>query len=70
MDAETIVRAALLLGGGRQTTDDEIDFAVGLSGIKKIGERVEAKEPLLFIHARSDQALRSALPLLEKAIEA
>jgi pyrimidine-nucleoside phosphorylase len=69
MDAETIGRVSLLLGGGRQTADDAIDFAVGLSGIKKIGERVEEGEPLLTVHARTDQALRLVLPLLEKAVE-
>jgi thymidine phosphorylase len=69
MDAETIGRAALYLGGGRQTAGDAIDFAVGLSGIKKIGERVEAEEPLLFVHARTDQALRSVLALLEQAVQ-
>src|SRR5947199_1336380 len=37
MDAETIGRVSLLLGGGRQTASDAIAFAVGLSGIKKIG---------------------------------
>jgi pyrimidine-nucleoside phosphorylase len=69
MDAETIGRASLLLGGGRQTADDAIDFAVGLSGIKKIGERVEKDEPLFVVHARNDPTLRSALPLLEQAVE-
>lgn len=69
MEAETIGRVSLLLGGGRQTTEDKIDFAVGLSGIKKIGERVEKDEPLLTIHARNDQTLRSVLPLVEKAVE-
>jgi pyrimidine-nucleoside phosphorylase len=69
VDAETIGRVSLLLGGGRQTAEDAIDFAVGLSGIKKIGERVEAEEPLLSIHARAEPALRSVLPLLEGAIE-
>jgi pyrimidine-nucleoside phosphorylase len=69
MGAETIGRMSLLLGGGRQTADDAIDFAVGLSGIKKIGEHVETGEPLLLIHARTDQALRAVLPLLEEAVE-
>jgi pyrimidine-nucleoside phosphorylase len=69
MDAETIGRAALFLGGGRQTADNTIDFAVGLSGIKKIGEHVDGQEPLLFIHARDDRTLASVLPLLEKGIE-
>jgi pyrimidine-nucleoside phosphorylase len=69
MDAETIGRAALLLGAGRQTADETIDFAVGLSAIKKIGERVEKGEPLLTVHARTDQALRLVQPLLAKVIE-
>jgi thymidine phosphorylase len=69
MDAETIGRVSLLLGGGRKTADDAIDFAVGLSGIKKVGERVEKDEPLLAVHARNDQTLRLVLPLLEKAVE-
>jgi pyrimidine-nucleoside phosphorylase len=69
MDAETIGRVSLLLGGGRKTAEDTIDFAVGLSGIKKIGERVETEEPLLSVHARNDPTLRSVLPLLDKAIE-
>src|SRR2546421_876643 len=68
MDAETIGRASLLLGGGRQTADDAIDFAVGLSGIRKIGERVEKGQSLLFVNARNDQTLRAVLPLLEKAV--
>jgi pyrimidine-nucleoside phosphorylase len=69
MDAETIGRVSLLLGGGRQTADAAIDFAVGLSGLKKIGEPIEKGEPLLTVHARTDQALRLVLPLLEKAVE-
>jgi pyrimidine-nucleoside phosphorylase len=69
MDAEILGRMSVFLGGGRQRSDDAIDFAVGLSQIKKIGERVEAQEPLLFVHARTDQALASVLPLLERAVE-
>jgi pyrimidine-nucleoside phosphorylase len=69
MDAETIGRAALLLGAGREKADDTIDFAVGFSAIKKIGERVETGEPLLSVHASDDQTLLSVLPLLETAVE-
>jgi pyrimidine-nucleoside phosphorylase len=69
VDAEAIGRASVFLGGGRQRSEDTIDFAVGFSAIKKIGERVEAREPLLYVHARSDSTLATVLPLLEKAIE-
>ena len=67
MDAELIGRASVLLGGGRQRTGDAIDFAVGFSQIKKIGERVEKKEPLMMAHARNEHSLNAVIPLLEKA---
>ena len=69
MDAETIGRAALFLGAGRARAEDTIDFAVGLSEVKKVGARIEPNEPLLVAHARTKQALASILPLLEKGIE-
>jgi pyrimidine-nucleoside phosphorylase len=69
MDAELIGRASVLLGAGRQKAGDAIDFAVGFSGIKKIGEHVDVDEPLLIIHARTQQSLQSVTPPLEKAIE-
>jgi len=69
MGAEGIGRVSLLLGGGRKTADDAIDFAVGLSGIKKVGESIEKDEPLLTVHARNEQTLRQILPLLERAVE-
>jgi len=69
MDAETIGRVSLLLGGGRKTAEDSIDFAVGVSGIRKIGERVEKDEPLFSLHARSEQSLQLVKPLIEKAVE-
>jgi thymidine phosphorylase len=42
-----------------------IDFAVGLSNIKKVDERIERGDPLLLIHARNDATIRSVLPLLK-----
>ena len=67
MDAESIGRASVLLGGGRQTADDHVDFAVGFSAIKKIGEPVERGEPLMMVHARDESSLESILPLLTDA---
>jgi pyrimidine-nucleoside phosphorylase len=67
MEAEIIGRAAALLGAGRQRSEDEVDFAVGLSRIKKIGEKVERGEPLLFIHARDEHGADAVRPLLDGA---
>jgi len=68
MDAELIGRASVLLGAGRQRADDKIDFAVGFSGIKKVGEKIARNEPLLTIHARNEPSVVEVTPLLEKAI--
>ncbi len=67
MDAEAIGRAALFLGAGRAQAGDAIDFAVGCSQIKQLGEWVEKEEPLLFVHARRESDLATALPLLQDA---
>src|SRR3954464_7346315 len=67
MNAEAVGRACLLLGAGRQKSDDAIDFAVGVSELKKVGERVGENEPLMWVHARSENALERVRPLLEGA---
>jgi pyrimidine-nucleoside phosphorylase len=69
MDAELIGRASVILGAGRQRSADSIDFAVGFSKIKKIGEKVEANEPLFMIHARNERSIVNIMPLIEKAVE-
>ncbi len=69
MDAELIGRASVILGAGRQRSGDSIDFAVGFSQIKKIGEKVEAGEALFRIHARNERSIVNIMPLIEKAVE-
>jgi pyrimidine-nucleoside phosphorylase len=68
VDAEMLGRAALFLGAGRQRADDHIDFAVGFSEIRKIGEQITPGESLLVIHGRDEQSVTSVLPLLGQAI--
>jgi pyrimidine-nucleoside phosphorylase len=69
MDAELIGRASVALGAGRKRTTDAIDFAVGFSQIKKVGEKIEANEPLFVIHARNERSIVNITPLIEKAVE-
>lgn len=66
-DAESIGRACLVLGAGRTRTDQAVDFAVGVTGIRKVGERVKKGEPLLTIHANAAGPLADAIALLQSA---
>ncbi|KRN96166.1 thymidine phosphorylase [Furfurilactobacillus siliginis] len=54
MKADEMGIAAMLLGGGRQKKDDQLDYAVGLWLNKKVGDTVTAGEPLMTVY--SDQA--------------
>ncbi|MCS6771495.1 MAG: thymidine phosphorylase [Kiritimatiellae bacterium] len=68
-DAEAIGKACVVLGAGRTKTDDSVDHAVGVSGIRKIGEFVRRGEPLLLIHANDEQRLEKAKELLKSAFK-
>ena len=45
---------SLILGGGRETKESEIDLSVGLVLNKKVGDYVKAGEPLAVIHANDE----------------
>lgn len=49
--ADEVGIAAMMLGAGRAKKEDNVDPAVGLVLHKKVGDRVEAGESLLTIHA-------------------
>ncbi|RYL94999.1 pyrimidine-nucleoside phosphorylase [Sporolactobacillus sp. THM7-4] len=51
MAADQIGLAAMLLGAGRATKEDKINFAAGLVLHKKVGDPVEAGESLVTIHS-------------------
>jgi pyrimidine-nucleoside phosphorylase len=52
--------AALRLGAGRRTKDDEIDHAVGVVCLKKRGDAVDAGETLAQVHARDEESAARA----------
>lgn len=68
VDAMGVALAALRLGAGRARAEDQIDPAVGVSQLRKIGEPVESGAPLCVIHANDEAALAAARTMLEKAI--
>lgn len=51
---------SLILGGGRETKESEIDLSVGLVLRKKVGDYVEAGEPLAIIHANDEEKAAQA----------
>jgi pyrimidine-nucleoside phosphorylase len=56
INAELLGVVIIELGGGRKQMGDEIDHAVGLEMLVRIGERVSAGQPLARIFAPPDRA--------------
>ncbi|RXE47381.1 thymidine phosphorylase [Chromohalobacter israelensis] len=53
IDTRALGLGVVELGGGRRNAGDAIDHRVGLSRIAALGQRVEAGQPLLRLHAAS-----------------
>jgi pyrimidine-nucleoside phosphorylase len=58
--ARLIGEAAVALGAGRAKKTDLVDHAVGFKILKKVGDQVEAGEPLFEIHANDEVKLAEA----------
>ncbi|MEQ3457875.1 pyrimidine-nucleoside phosphorylase [Enterococcus cecorum] len=62
--------AAMMLGAGRKTKEDTIDFAVGLKLCKKVGEAIQEGESVLTIYANQPaEKIQDVVALLYQNIE-
>lgn len=68
MDGEALGLAVVGLGGGRQVEGDTIDPSVGLSGLVRLGQRVDQGQPLAVIHAGREDVARRAEAAVRAAI--
>lgn len=77
IQAEELGLAAMLLGAGRETKDSVIDFAVGITLQRKVGEAVREGETVAVLHARANDdaaqavldRVRDAYVIAEEAVE-
>ena len=67
VDALPVGRAANLLGAGRFVKEDQIDKAVGVELVHKVGDEVAKGEPLAILHVNDATNLPQAMALVEGA---
>lgn len=67
IEAEEIGKAAMVLGAGRETKEDDINPAVGLILHKKIGDYVEKGDVIATLYYDGDEKLESSLAFINDA---
>ena len=60
MDTESIGIASVMLGAGRKTVEDTIDFAAGIEMVKKTGDKVEEGDVLALIYTNDQASIKEA----------
>ncbi len=68
INGEALGLAVVALGGGRQVESDVIDPAVGMSGIVRLGDKVDKGAPLAVVYAAREDAARQAAETILQAI--
>lgn len=64
IDTEEIGKITLLLGGGRETKESEIDLTVGVVLHKKVGDRVVTGETIASVYANDEEKMEVAMERL------
>ena len=67
MNARLVGHATMLLGAGRARVDSTIDPAVGVLLHKKLGDRVDAGEPLCTVLVNDTSARDAAIAMIRDA---
>lgn len=68
IDALSVGRAVLALGGGRERKGEAIDHGVGVELLKKPSEAVKAGEAVMRLYHRDGRGLEAALKLLQDGL--
>lgn len=68
-DCRGLGLAVVSLGGGRRRAADPIDFAVGLTDLVGLGDKVELGQPLAMVHARTQEAAEQAVREVQAAYQ-
>ncbi|MBR2892340.1 MAG: thymidine phosphorylase [Clostridia bacterium] len=68
MQAEIIGSASVILGAGRLTKEDSIDYAAGIILHKKTGDKVTAGEAIAELHTNDDSKIKDAERLFLSAL--
>jgi len=68
VDAREVALTAVALGAGREKKGEPIDHSVGIEVLCRVGDTIEAGQPLFVVHAQSEQAAQAATQRLLRSV--
>ncbi len=69
MDAQKIGTSSVVLGAGRESKDDSIDFSAGIILRRKTGDKVSKGDVIATLYSNKKEAFASAEKLFKSALE-
>ncbi len=69
IDAKTAGMAGVLLGAGRNTMEDEIDYGAGIWLYKKAGDKVKKGDTIAMLYASDKKRLKDGVTLFKTAVQ-
>ena len=67
IECDEIGICSLILGGGRETKESEIDLSVGIILTKKVNDYVEQGDTIAYIHGNDPEKIAAAKERLKNA---
>ena len=68
IDTRKVGLGVIMLGGGRTTPEQKINYTTGFTSFCQIGDKIDAKKPLCYIHAEDETLIDEVSNLVREAI--
>lgn len=68
MDTREIGLGVIILGGGRTTPTQKINYTTGFTSFCQIGDKVDKKTPLCYVHAEDEEVIKAVEKQIKQAI--
>lgn len=68
IDTREVGLGVIILGGGRTTPEQKINYTTGFTSFCQIGDKVDSKTPLCYIHAEDKSVIDEVSDIIKKAV--
>ena len=68
IDTRKVGLGVIMLGGGRTTPEQKINYTTGFTSFCQIGDKVDEKTPLCYVHAEDESVIAEVSELIRQAI--